>query len=583
MRFRNENKNVSVQAIAGTHVVLLGLNATETSAKGLLGFTVSRRKDGTGHFQPLSGGRNFEGIESSLPVLQTFLWGDYTVDAASHYTYRVTPLYGMPDIPEAGEHVDVEVTTENPEQGKHGIYFNRGVAGSQAYSRKFGEYRKWYRKSPTEKDIEKIRFTQYVKPEDVPDRQAYVWLSRGLEEAMLRFIGQASGPEYSLRAAVYEFTHGPVIQAFVDALEAGVDVKIVHHAKADDIYKEALKAVGKVGISNPASLDGFRQMLIPRHSQTISHNKFIVLLKGGKPLQVWTGSTNFTAGGIYGQSNVGHIVRDEAIAAKYVEYWQRLSADPKAADLSTANVSRQVDLKGAPRPNSITAIFSPRTTEAMLDWYVDRQNTARQSVFLTLAFGLAQQLFKGVTEPKKISKTAPFLRYLLLEDKNDVRVKPKFPAMVDCPQNRVAWGELLKKRKGETAQDTLVETLTGLNDHVSFLHTKYLLIDPLSDDPIVITGSANFSSNSTTANDENMLVIRGDTRVADIFLGEFMRLFNHFRYRNESNALFNGAAEVNFLRPDDSWTQRYYTAGTHEYAERLLFGYEIAAARSAAR
>jgi len=29
-----------------------------------------------------------------------------------------------------------------------------------------------------------------------------------------------------------------------------------------------------------------------------------------------------------------------------------------------------------------------------------------------------------------------------------------------------------------------------------------------------------------TMNDENMLVLRGDTRVADIFLTEFMRLFN---------------------------------------------------------
>jgi hypothetical protein len=60
-----------------------------------------------------------------------------------------------------------------------------------------------------------------------------------------------------------------------------------------------------------------------------------------------------------------------------------------------------------------------------------------------------------------------------------------------------------------------------------------MLLDPLSDDPIVITGSANFSEASTTANDENMLVIRCDSRVADIYLGEFMRLFTHFRFRGK--------------------------------------------------
>ena len=48
----------------------------------------------------------------------------------------------------------------------------------------------------------------------------------------------------------------------------------------------------------------------------------------------------------------------------------------------------------------------------------------------------------------------------------------------------------------------------------------------LSDDPIVVTGSANFSEASTNDNDENMLIIRGDERVADIYFTEFNRLFN---------------------------------------------------------
>ena len=62
--------------------------------------------------------------------------------------------------------------------------------------------------------------------------------------------------------------------------------------------------------------------------------------------------------------------------------------------------------------------------------------------------------------------------------------------------------------------------------YVKWVHTKFMLVDPLSDDPIVITGSANFSGASIKTNHENMLVIRGDTRVADIYLGEFMRQFS---------------------------------------------------------
>ena len=72
----------------------------------------------------------------------------------------------------------------------------------------------------------------------------------------------------------------------------------------------------------------------------------------------------------------------------------------------------------------------------------------------------------------------------------------------------------------------------GLNQHVAYIHCKYLLHDPLGADPIVVTGSANFSDASTTENDENMVVIRGDRRVADIYFTEFNRLWNHYYFRS---------------------------------------------------
>lgn len=37
----------------------------------------------------------------------------------------------------------------------------------------------------------------------------------------------------------------------------------------------------------------------------------------------------------------------------------------------------------------------------------------------------------------------------------------------------------------------IAEGLTGLNKAVLFVHTKYLLVDPLTEDPVVVTGSAN--------------------------------------------------------------------------------------------
>src|SRR5205823_14332527 len=41
--------------------------------------------------------------------------------------------------------------------------------------------------------------------------------------------------------------------------------------------------------------------------------------------------------------------------------------------------------------------------------------------------------------------------------------------------------------------------------------------------------TANFRGPSQYANDENMVVIRGNKRVADIYFGEFMRIFARLR------------------------------------------------------
>jgi phosphatidylserine/phosphatidylglycerophosphate/cardiolipin synthase-like enzyme len=107
---------------------------------------------------------------------------------------------------------------------------------------------------------------------------------------------------------------------------------------------------------------------------------------------------------------------------------------------------------------------------------------------------------------------------------------------------------------------------------VSFVHSKFLLVDPLSDDPIVVTGSANFSEASENENDENMLIIRGHRRVADIYYTEFNRLFNHYYFRSVIESLQQEQAEGTpadtqasiFLDETDDWLKKY-KRGTFRY------------------
>ena len=92
-----------------------------------------------------------------------------------------------------------------------------------------------------------------------------------------------------------------------------------------------------------------------------------------------------------------------------------------------------------------------------------------------------------------------------------------------------------------------------IGTNVNWVHTKFMLIDPLGKTPITLAGSANFSMASVSDNDENMLLIRGDTRVADIFFGEFMRVFAHHRFRESVKRHIDEfvTAEQNTWKPQD--------------------------------
>jgi phosphatidylserine/phosphatidylglycerophosphate/cardiolipin synthase-like enzyme len=94
-----------------------------------------------------------------------------------------------------------------------------------------------------------------------------------------------------------------------------------------------------------------------------------------------------------------------------------------------------------------------------------------------------------------------------------------------------AWGSYLKEPLYQWTKETNTRNLQ-FNKHVLYIHTKFLLHDPLGTDPIVVTGSANFSAASTQDNDENMVIVRGDSRTADIYFTEFNRLFFHYYFRS---------------------------------------------------
>ncbi|EED91221.1 predicted protein [Thalassiosira pseudonana CCMP1335] len=644
MRVKADNKVLSCHAISGTRVVLLAMDingfslpestddsslselmsevnlssddgrncrvtrATSKKGNGMI-TTTSVIKGNSSRVQCIGfsiSRRDVETNESfSLNVdgkpIQKLLWGDYEVLPGKTYEYTIRRVIKSSRINSfVSKFVGVEsplqvtVATEDPSNGVHGVYFNRGAAGSRAFSEKFGEYKKWHLSSK----FGAPRWKSIIDPRSIPcpDRssEALAWLSRGLEEALIAFLSQATSGD-QLRATVYEFTHPETLREFASAVERGVDVKIIRHCKGSYHSKVKRGAIvrdknGKVEKewvpdtttdSAKKAIDKHDTFIERKHSSGLMHNKFIIILKKNKPVGVWTGSTNFTDGGIYGQSNVGHIVRDTDVATRYLKYWNALMQDPpgrrRSGSLSGDDVGNDEGINGvnendpmdvfneAEQPDievplsspSMHVIFSPRKTTNMLQLYADVMQNATRCVHFTAAFGV-----------KPSEKSSAKFRASAEKKGSDYVDYFDFKS---ATENRIAYGTILSDDGMPPGEETeTTESLTGFTTFVDFIHTKYMLVDALTESPTVITGSANFSEASTNRNDENMMVIKGNTTVADIYLTEFMRLFDHFYSRDEHNNMKSSQAWAETV-DDESWLHPYYDPSTQLYHERLLF------------
>lgn len=577
----------AAKAISGTHTILIALNCPEERRHGLLGFSFERQIVGSGKPKFLRSQKVFKSIvpdpknehdpkDPSKPrafytdqfPVQSFLWGDYAASPGKTYRFRILPRYGKPGALTTDERdiIQLDITTEK-EWGPgetHGVWFNRGAIASQKFAEEF-----------------KNRPPQKIEN---PKDPTVAWLSRGLLDACLSFINETKQGD-ALRVAAYEFTYAPILKAFKALIKRGVDVQIVYHDTRDP--KTGAKGENEIAMKKAGLPIDDQKTTFARAKTKIPHNKFIVRLKGGKePVEVWTGSTNFTPSGFLGQSNVGHRVADAETARQYFEFWKVVQPDPTLA------VARKQLATLTPEPpevipsNSIARLFSPRAKSTMLGWYGRRMLDAASSVCFTAAFGISKDLIEPVARKRKP------MRFVLLE-------KPVPPAQkkeLTADFNRVILsygvplGEVYQVKDGKVTtrkriKDFELEKWFFKEEHyrpkndgfVFFVHTKFLLIDPLSDDPLVCSGSANFSSGSLLQNDENMLLIRGNTRVADIYLTEFDRIFRHFYFRDIANELAavktSDEAEAVFLdeSAESKWSKNYFAPRCLKNNRREMF------------
>jgi hypothetical protein len=529
MRNRSIANELEVYAVAGAHTAVLSFDF-KNKPQGLLGFALERQETKTGKRIWLEGQKCFQSIipdpvkgqryPTHLHPIQSFLWKDFTLTPGEAYKFKVTPVLGKPNQLQYGPPEEISLTAEKEYDGHQGIYFNRGVSGSQSFADNF----------PSKKISSMNEATK---------ERALLWLSRGLFEGLKSYIETAEQDEY-LYGAFYEFHEPRTLQLLKAAHKRGVKVALIVDGK--QYGDENRQAVGDAGMT--ALVKKWRT------KAKIPHNKFLIhCTASGKAIRVWTGSTNISEKGIFGQCNTGHVVKDSGIASQYMEFWKALKDDPTHQPLVTAVMGIQADLDVNQLPdNTVTAFFSPRDSLKMLDVYASLVAGANELACGIFPFNVDARFQDAFNLEKD------FPRYVIVD-----RSSSAFEA--NDRDLDIAAGAFIKSSVDQWLKETSAATLFyGGTDYV---HNKILIIDPLGASPIIVSGSANLSKPSTDSNDENMLVVKGGDfkREADIYFTEFVRLFDHFQFREWLNTKptdFKPFLEEGPAPDGRSWVDKYF-------------------------
>jgi phosphatidylserine/phosphatidylglycerophosphate/cardiolipin synthase-like enzyme len=353
--------------------------------------------------------------------------------------------------------------------------------------------------------------------------------------------------QWALDIAIYEYQLQAIVDAVNAAFERGVKVRVLYHAQpGEDTTALNEASLEKIPAANKRG----------RVTHNIFHDKFMVLSRldaagQHQPEAVLCGSTNFTANGVYRQANVVHVLDDARIGATYLQTFEQVWATPTdvgaTRDWLTEHNPMQPD-------QPLFAGFSPRSGEGDLSEFIKIINAAKKDLLFVTAFTLPDKILNALLgQPHD-----DILRYGL---QNTVSNITGFHA--DRTAEFAATALLNTGLEG-----WLRENMKGQKGNL-LVHTKAIVVDFTSDSPTIISGSHNLSDAASNGNDENYLIIRGDTDLADRYGLELLRFYEHYRFRYFAKKL--QLKQVRPLAADDSWTDDYYREGDLRMLSRLRF------------
>lgn len=532
-----------------------------------------------------SGQQATPGRTTADDPVQKFFWKDVYAKRGGTYKYKIVPMTGtigslqpMPYGPLISNQVQL-----SPHFGTLSAYFNRGILATQATAHVLTDG------SPAGSMVDELK-AHIVKPGD-PLR---LDLAGQMIEALTTLSDEAAnGGE--VFCALYEFQDPEVIDHLAK-LKGNANVILsnmpgtVDGKKTNDTYADQRQQIRDAG----ANVIG---RFMP--SNHIGHNKFQVLDNGG-PQAVLFGSTNWTSNALCAQTNNSIIARSPTLAAAYKEYWNSLKSDTEppseggkaqqSSEFRDANAETRPTITLEDGSGTVDLWFSPNTPKARGKARGQNENVPpdltevfdiiakAQQAILFLAFEPGSPSIVEAIAAALKAKPSLFVR-------GAVTASQAAGSFYTAINGGGTDGKPPKRQKGDPPlpEDYRVIRAQGVSRGDAFgqweaelnqaghavIHDKIVVVDPFSDNCVVVTGSHNLGYTASYNNDENMAIIRSHRAIAEAYAAHCLDVYDHYAWRYWLNE--NKDKAWHFLAADDSWQDGYFSADNQVKSAELGF------------
>ena len=536
---------ITIKAYANADDVLIAWQP-DTWSDAWVGFQLERRNDTTqeatvlvNRIPPKAGQGPVQptGISSAQSPIRRCIWTDHSVVATDNVSYRVTAMASAANgafAPDATSVTDwtAPLIASGDAGGGLQAYFNRGTLMSQIVSHFVNG------------DVSDASLRKFLDDLATPGFQARLYLSGDALHEILAFLRDADRRGSTIHAAIYEMND----QQLVDALKPFGGRGHVLLGNGSATRPTVAPELSSAGLEVK-----HRDLSHHGKSSPSVHNKFVVESDAhGNASRVLTGSTNWTTTGLCTQLNNVLIVDDTVIAGRYLDQWGKLVAagDNLPAGLIASNSTSTTH-------NNISVYFAATNGEAEFKPALDLIAGAKQGALFLMFMPGQSPLLSALLDRAVQNNTyvRGVVSTIMPTQNGDIVavggqvVKSGAPAQSFHDDVRLPAGVSAKDHPSWEETEFNVQEMHAAH-LMAIVHSKAIVIDPFSDQCAVITGSHNFSDSASQKNDENLVIVRGNKKLAQAYALHINGAYDHYSWRA---FLGSGGDPDQIFKPLDGW------------------------------